>query len=41
VARELMDRGWKDVHALHGGFEAWQKEGLPTEPVPRGAGEVM
>lgn len=32
MAQELLQRGYKDVHALHGGFDAWVKEGLPTEP---------
>jgi rhodanese-related sulfurtransferase len=32
VAQELEDRGYKDVHALHGGYDAWVKAGLPVEP---------
>jgi len=32
VAQELEERGYKDVHALHGGFDAWVKAGLPLEP---------
>jgi rhodanese-related sulfurtransferase len=32
VAQELEDRGYKDVHALHGGYAAWVQEGLPLEP---------
>jgi rhodanese-related sulfurtransferase len=31
VARELDIRGFKDVHALHGGFDAWVRSGLPLE----------
>jgi rhodanese-related sulfurtransferase len=33
VARELAERGFHDVHALHGGFDAWVKAGQPVEPV--------
>jgi rhodanese-related sulfurtransferase len=29
VAQELTDRGWTDVHALKGGFEAWDLAGYP------------
>ena len=32
MAQELEARGFKDVHALYGGFDAWVKEGLPLEP---------
>jgi 3-mercaptopyruvate sulfurtransferase SseA len=32
VAQELLDRGWKSVHPLYGGFEAWQEKGAPLEP---------
>jgi rhodanese-related sulfurtransferase len=32
VAQELEDRGYKDVHALYGGFDAWVTAGLPLEP---------
>jgi rhodanese-related sulfurtransferase len=31
VAQELLERGWKSVHPLYGGFDAWQKAGLPVE----------
>jgi 3-mercaptopyruvate sulfurtransferase SseA len=31
VASRLEDLGWKDVHALHGGFDAWVRAGLPLE----------
>jgi len=27
-----MDRGWKNVHPLYGGFDAWQQAGYPLEP---------
>jgi rhodanese-related sulfurtransferase len=33
VARELAERGFHDVHALHGGFEAWVTAGQPVEPL--------
>jgi rhodanese-related sulfurtransferase len=32
VAQELMNQGWKNVHPLYGGFDAWQKADLPVEP---------
>jgi rhodanese-related sulfurtransferase len=32
VAQELLEKGWKSVHPLYGGFDAWQKAGLPVEP---------
>jgi rhodanese-related sulfurtransferase len=32
VALRLLERGWKNVHPLYGGFDAWQKAGLPVEP---------
>jgi rhodanese-related sulfurtransferase len=32
VALELTERGFRDVHALHGGFEAWVRAGQPVEP---------
>jgi rhodanese-related sulfurtransferase len=31
VAQELEAQGFKDVHALHGGFEAWVHAGQPVE----------
>ena len=31
MAQELEALGFKDVHALHGGFEAWRKAGQPVE----------
>jgi rhodanese-related sulfurtransferase len=32
VAELLMARGYKDVHPLHGGFDAWREAGGPLEP---------
>ena len=32
MARELEERGFADVHALHGGFKAWESAGQPVEP---------
>jgi rhodanese-related sulfurtransferase len=32
VARELKRRGWTRARALVGGFDAWQRAGLPVEP---------
>jgi 3-mercaptopyruvate sulfurtransferase SseA len=26
-----MEHGWKNVHPLFGGFDAWKKEGLPVD----------
>jgi 3-mercaptopyruvate sulfurtransferase SseA len=26
-----MDKGWTDVQALQGGFDAWQQKGYPVE----------
>ena len=31
VSQTLMEHGWKNVHPLFGGFDAWTKEGLPVE----------
>jgi rhodanese-related sulfurtransferase len=31
VAQELAERGWKNVHPLYGGFDAWVDAGMPTE----------
>jgi rhodanese-related sulfurtransferase len=31
VARTLMENGWKNVHPLYGGFDAWQQAGYPVE----------
>jgi len=31
VAQELEARGFKDVHALYGGFDAWVRSRLPLE----------
>ena len=32
VAEELTERGWKNVHPLYGGFEAWKEAEGPIEP---------
>jgi rhodanese-related sulfurtransferase len=32
VAQELIAHGYKNVHPLYGGLEAWEKAGLPLEP---------
>jgi len=32
VAQVLADRGWKNVHPLYGGFDAWQQAEFPAEP---------
>jgi rhodanese-related sulfurtransferase len=31
LAQKLQERGYKDAWALKGGFDAWQKAGLPVE----------
>jgi rhodanese-related sulfurtransferase len=31
VAQVLLEQGWKDVHPLYGGFDAWQRAGYPVE----------
>ena len=31
VAQTLMENGWKNVHPLYGGFDAWTEAGLPVE----------
>lgn len=31
MALQLLEKGWKNVHPLYGGFDAWQKAGLPVE----------
>jgi rhodanese-related sulfurtransferase len=31
VARELAEKGFRDVYALKGGFDAWRQAGLPLE----------
>ncbi len=41
MARELADRGYRDVHALQGGFDAWVEAGLPLEPRVRGRRETV
>jgi rhodanese-related sulfurtransferase len=32
VARALLDRGYKNVHPIIGGFTEWVQKGYPTEP---------
>ncbi|MBZ5543088.1 MAG: hypothetical protein LAO07_05335 [Acidobacteriia bacterium] len=32
MARLLLDRGYKDVRPLLGGFDAWVELGYPVEP---------
>jgi len=32
VALKLMEAGWKNVHPLYGGFDAWVQAGYPVEP---------
>jgi rhodanese-related sulfurtransferase len=32
VALALMAHGWKNVHPLYGGFDAWTGVGYPVEP---------
>jgi rhodanese-related sulfurtransferase len=32
VAQELAERGWKNVHPLYDGFDAWVKAELPLDP---------
>ena len=31
MAQLLLDRGFRNVRPLQGGFDAWVAEGLPTE----------
>jgi rhodanese-related sulfurtransferase len=37
LAQKLQQRGYKDVWALQGGLQAWQKAGFPVESKPRAA----
>jgi rhodanese-related sulfurtransferase len=32
VALQLLENGYKNVHPLYGGFDAWQQAGLPVDP---------
>ena len=32
LAQILMEHGWKNVHPLFGGLDAWKNAGLPVEP---------
>jgi rhodanese-related sulfurtransferase len=36
VAQKLMEHGWKNVHPLFGGFDAWQQAGLPVDEKEQG-----
>jgi rhodanese-related sulfurtransferase len=27
-----MEKGWKNVHPLYGGFDAWRQAGYAVEP---------
>jgi rhodanese-related sulfurtransferase len=31
VAQKLLDHGFKNVHPLYGGFDAWVEAGYPVE----------
>jgi rhodanese-related sulfurtransferase len=31
VAQELIEHGYKNVHPLYGGFDAWREAGAPLE----------
>jgi 3-mercaptopyruvate sulfurtransferase SseA len=35
MARLLIDRGYRHVRPLLGGFDAWQALGYPVEPIER------
>jgi rhodanese-related sulfurtransferase len=37
VARALLDRGYRNVHPMVGGFSLWQQKGYPVVPK---AGEI-
>jgi rhodanese-related sulfurtransferase len=32
MALKLLEKGWKNVHPLYGGFDAWRQAGYPVEP---------
>ena len=32
MAQTLVEHGFKNVHPLFGGIEAWEKAALPVEP---------
>ena len=32
MALELRARGWSEVYALRGGYDAWVAAGYPVEP---------
>jgi rhodanese-related sulfurtransferase len=31
VAQILSDNGWKNVHPLYGGYDAWVNAGMPVD----------
>jgi rhodanese-related sulfurtransferase len=31
VALQLLEKGYKNVHPLYGGFDAWREAGLPVD----------
>ena len=33
MARLLLERGYRNVRPLEGGFDAWVAAGLPTDPL--------
>jgi len=35
VAQELMQHGYKNVHPLYGGFDAWRDAGAPLESMEK------
>jgi rhodanese-related sulfurtransferase len=37
LVQKLQERGYKDVWALQGGFDAWQDAGLPVESKQKAA----
>ena len=37
VAQTLMEHGWKNVHPLYEGFDAWTEAGLPVDAKETGA----
>ncbi len=41
MALELAEKGYRDVHALQGGFDAWAEAGLPLEPRARSRRETV
>jgi len=41
LAKTLLDHGFKNVHPLYGGLDAWQAAGYPVEPKETGRGVVL